>query len=381
MTATFTPTPDICPVQFESPPLKDNDYVFITGHVGSTVTIIDMTAGTTLGSDILVAVSGHACPGFADFSSSPLSPPLIANHVVRAQSSDGSFDTAVVLHGTPTPTATSTFTPIPTNTPGTPTNTPTTTPIPNTATPTITPIPADLVISNVPILISTPPIIMHEPVQFQVYITNIGEAAINHLFFVDIYFDPGTVTSQTIPISYTSGYAGVSYLMGGASRLMTITAPLGFTNATNPHTVYAMVDSSELVVESNEINNVTNALLVYVTPAAPTATSTPSPTPDPNITPTPTSVPGAVSGIVRRLAPDWIPQNRAIVRLLDENTGSVVAVTESDQNGLYAFNNVSGTFTVQACIEVDGVMYVGTRTGIIAPNPLTNIYMLGGPCS
>jgi hypothetical protein len=121
----------VCPVQFEGIAIEGDDYVFVTGDVGTTVTIIDLTTGQVLGTDIPLARGGHGCPGFADFTPpDQLGPALVAGHVIVAQSSDGTFDTAVVAKVTPTPTPTSTFTPVPTPTSTyTPTPAPTATPI------------------------------------------------------------------------------------------------------------------------------------------------------------------------------------------------------------------------------------------------------------
>ncbi|MCP5096241.1 MAG: pilus assembly protein, partial [Chloroflexi bacterium] len=132
-TPTDTPTevptdePAICPVQFEGDAIAGNTYVFITGEVGSVVTIVDADTGITLGSATLIARDGHLCAGFADFQQ-PLHNALIEalteGHLLVASSSDGSQDETFVIGQPPTGTATAT----PTNTvQPTPSSTPTAT--------------------------------------------------------------------------------------------------------------------------------------------------------------------------------------------------------------------------------------------------------------
>jgi len=131
-TNTPTATPVVCPIEFDGYALENATYVYVTGDIGTTVTIIDLTSGAVLGSDLMLSAGGHNCPGFADFGppATPL-PLLIGGHVLLAQSSDGTFDTTIVVQNTPTPTPTDT--PVPTSTPtNTLTPSPTFTPTPNT---------------------------------------------------------------------------------------------------------------------------------------------------------------------------------------------------------------------------------------------------------
>ena len=139
-TATWTPTPTevICPNQFEGAAIAGWNSVFVTGEPGTTVRIIDLTTGATLGEDVFLTVSGHACAGFADFSGTItdtdyLDPALIGGHVLMAENLDnGTFDTTFVQLGTFTPTPTPTDTPAPTSTP---TDTPTVTSTPTPSSP------------------------------------------------------------------------------------------------------------------------------------------------------------------------------------------------------------------------------------------------------
>jgi hypothetical protein len=134
-TNTPTATPDVCATQFDQNPVGGNNFVLVTGEPDSTVTIIDLTTGDTLGSDLYLTVGNHACPGFADFGpGDQLNQLLVAGHVLLAQSSDGTFDTAIVLAGTPTPTVSPTSTATP---PATATSTGTPTPSPTASGPYI----------------------------------------------------------------------------------------------------------------------------------------------------------------------------------------------------------------------------------------------------
>ena len=270
---------------------------------------------------------------------------------------DGSYDVVAV---SASDTATATFSipcPIP----------PTATPI--TATPTNTPAPADLLIVGPPVLVSTPPIVAYQPVDFSVTISNTGGIAVESQFFVDVFLDPTTVLTTSIPINQSGGYQGVSSLAGGESRVITFTAPLGFANTgvgspPEQHVVYGMVDSLEQIVESDETNNISMALLYdQVTPA-----------PTPTFTPTP--IPGADSiiGIVYRPSEKGqSPLLRATVLLKDGAT--VVDSTTSDPlTGIYQFTNLPpSTYTVMACgslsTSAGTVNYFGLRTGITLPYP------------
>ena len=239
---------------------------------------------------------------------------------------------------------------------------------PPTVTATATPNPADLIIGQ-PILISTPPIVEYQPIDIRVVITNTGSVNVNNQFFVDSFFDPpvSAIYSDTIDILYSSGYRGITTLAGGQSRVITITAPLGFVGGdTGTREIYTVVDSILQIPESNEYNNISQALQVgNVTPA-------PSPTPVPTL-------PGSdrISGIVSAYISTWVPQYRAHVYLV---AGSNIYTVDTAQSGYYEFNGVSpGTYNLVACIDIDTTTYVGALTGIVPPNPFADIWMLSDP--
>lgn len=252
-------------------------------------------------------------------------------------------------------------------------------PTPVTSTPTHTPRPIDLIVGQ-PQLLSSRPITAYTPVDFTVVITNQGGVDANSQFFVDVYIDPSAIiTDDTvhIPIEQSSGYSAVSSLPGGESRVITITSPLGFENAPDPHRVYAMVDSAGApgigqIPEERENNNINDNPLL-VTDIILAATPTPTPTVDP-------SGDNIIAGTVNSRVIELATQFRAVVRLIDND--GIYNTIESDENGYYEFLNVpDGTYSVQACIEIDGVSYSGVRAGITPPNTVANVYMFPGGCA
>lgn len=229
--------------------------------------------------------------------------------------------------------------------------------------PTSTPAPADLIVGQ-PQLISTPPIIVYEPVAFQVPVTNTGDIAINDLFFVDLLFDPQSGHPTDV-------YAAVSGLDGNSSITLTITSTIGFANFAGTHQVTGWVDSLDHIVEADETNNLSEPLGVPIANYG----GTPTNTPVPNGTAT-------ISGVALVVLDNISPQERMLVSAIDESSGLTVATTYSDEDGFYQFDNLTnGVFyTVTACIKINNNDYFGIRTGIEAPETPTNISALQGAC-
>jgi hypothetical protein len=121
--------------------------------------------------------------------------------------------------------------------------------------------PTDLAAGR-PKLVTPLPVTAYVPVSFTVAITNLGTVAADGLFFVDLFIDPDIVLTTTIPLSQSVGYVALSNLNGGESRVVTITAPLGFANLPAAHLVYAMVDSVQQLAEPDETNNISPPLIV-----------------------------------------------------------------------------------------------------------------------
>ncbi|MCP5095185.1 MAG: hypothetical protein GY943_06505, partial [Chloroflexi bacterium] len=367
-TATATPTNTVQPTPSSTPTATpthtpSNPYITLQPNCGA-------------GPDVQFVIFGFNWPATEDIGLSWETDSLM---IIDANQHSGAFSRVVtipsVTDGTYSVTATSTNLStdtvefkIPCDNPPTPT--------PSTATPTSTPRPADLVMISPPLLLDSPPINAYEEVSFSVIITNTGEVDVNQQFFVDLYFDPTTIFTSYIPITESVGFSAVSGLPSGASRVITITAPIGFENVPDPHFAYGMVDSVNVpggqIPEPIETNNVSDP--AQIDGVIPANTPTPTPTFDP-------SGSDFISGIVQSRVTQWVPQNRATVFLVDSSS-QIIATQETDENGFYLFNNVSvDQYTVYSCIDIDGIDYFGLRTGIVPPNPFANIYMLPSPCT
>ncbi|MCB8948864.1 MAG: hypothetical protein H6653_12690 [Ardenticatenaceae bacterium] len=333
-TNTATPTPINCDVQFENPVFAGDDAVDIVGDPGIDVSIINVTTGITIGMGTLNGpVTGHACEGFNTIS---LSPPLLF--------SDAGNVLLVMESNNPDNNDSTIINPMPTITPS---------PIP----PSSTPVPADLVVGQ-PQLVSTPPIIVYQPLAFEVPITNTGDIDINTLFFVDLLFDPP-------PVHIEDSYTAVSGLSGGSTVTLTITSTIGLANFIGDHQVTALVDSLDHVIEADETNNLSAPFEITITEPAMT----------PNYTPTPTGT-STISGIAIVLWDIHVyPQERMRISAIEETTGEVVAVTYSDENGFYQFDNLieDVAYTIQGCITIDNNAYFGVLPNKIPPDTLANI--------
>jgi hypothetical protein len=271
---------------------------------------------------------------------------------------NGTYEVAAVSDNH---TATAVFTapcPLP------PTNTP-------TPTATATAGPVNLIISR-PILVSTPPIVAYQPVEFQVSIFNTEITPVDSPFFVDIYLDPGAVFTDSIPLNKSNGYQGIGSIPGLATRVLTITAPLGFQNEPVQHIAYSMVDSLGQIQETDETDNISVPLLIsQITPA-----------PTPTATSTPLSGSDTLFGIVYRPTNEGlVPLLRANVTLIDAASSETIAATTSDPiTGSYSFQNLlPGAYAVTACGSVgnddETVLYSGWRTNVTLPYAFpVNVY-------
>lgn len=231
-------------------------------------------------------------------------------------------------------------------------------------TPTSTPAPADLIVGQ-PQLISTPPIIVYEPVAFQVPVTNTGDIAIDDLFFVDLLFDPQSGHPTDV-------YAAVAGLDGNSSKTLTITSTIGFANFVGTHQVTGWVDSLDHIVEADETNNLSEPLGVSIANYG----GTPTNTPVPNGTAT-------ISGVALVLVGgSYKNQERMLISAIDESSGLTVATTYSDEIGYYQFDNLNeGTsYMVTACMTIDNNEYFGIRTNRVAPDAFSDIYANESSC-
>ena len=248
---------------------------------------------------------------------------------------------------------------------------------PTTMAPTATPKPADLIVVGAPSLLAPSEVVAYQPVTFTVVISNIGELDVESQFFVDLYFDPpnGSVQEEGISVAYSNAYQALSGLAAQESKSLTLLAPFGFTvESTDPHPVYAMVDSILQIEEQIETNNVSTHTHVLVTPA-------PTPTASPTID---AGNVDSIAGEVQILLSLWVPQPRTRVFLVEVNgsTETLLQRASSDLgNATYVFGNVPPpaagvTYKVVSCLNVDGQTYVGIRSNLTPPNRLADIYML-----
>ncbi|WP_420630389.1 TadE/TadG family type IV pilus assembly protein [Candidatus Leptofilum sp.] len=124
-TPTYTPTPPRCDLEFEGSAVAGNDFVFVTGDVGITVEIYNLSNNSEfLGSVVLGGpFDGHACDGFGTVTLSPALAAANIGDILLAveQTVADNNDTTIVVGVPPTATPSPTLTPIPTSTP---TNTP-----------------------------------------------------------------------------------------------------------------------------------------------------------------------------------------------------------------------------------------------------------------
>lgn len=448
-TPTLTSTPFVCNVRFEGDLIQGATTLDVTSEIGDVVVITNLTTGSVLAVTTMGVFNGHLCPGYSFVT---VATPLVAGHILVAESSHGTFDVKTVQAGTSTPTPPPTQTTAPTPTPThTSTTTPTPTPMgpylslnplctnsgtfqgtlqgvnwpngtaniywngnlqqtvniaggqfatnvagsnaqasntltvvigatsvsaivlkpcPNvtstpTAVATVEPTqPADLIIVGVPTLISTPPILGYQPVQFSMEVRNDGDVDVSNAFFIDLFLDPTNVFSDRIPVEQSSGYTALSSLPANTSRVITITSPIGYMGpSTALRETYGMVDTIFNVSESNENNNIAGPIMVAVTPGN---TPTPAPTLEGS---------GAINGIVWTQFTRWVPQGRAFVFLIEvEETSPGVFTkrklsftTSAIGSGAFSFANVPPApepkyYEVVACFEIDGVARVGTRS-------------------
>ncbi|MCP4356748.1 MAG: hypothetical protein GY796_01865, partial [Chloroflexi bacterium] len=101
---------------------------------------------------------------------------------------------------------------------------------------------ADVVFVGPPQMVTSLPVYPGQEVQFNLTISNQGQADVATQFFVNLFLDATVDLTNTIPISGSAGYTAVSSLAAGLSKTITVTAPAGFNIGSNPHTVVGVID-------------------------------------------------------------------------------------------------------------------------------------------
>ncbi len=237
---------------------------------------------------------------------------------------------------------------------------------PCASTPTPTPSQPNLVVESIS-LGSSGVISTYQPLTFTVAVRNIGAAAVNSLFWVDLYMDPavqppapgdlmGQASEAWVAVSSLSQdeviYLTLSYLQG--------VAVLG------DHNAYALADTWDQVLESDESDNVGGPVPVLVSQQGVPPTATPAPTPGGDS--------GAISGSTWLfINGDVVPQGRINVYCYDGDV--LVAETLSDQTGNYLLEGipagactVSGQTVISGALYQDYVLNVQVNAGQTTPN-------------
>lgn len=226
--------------------------------------------------------------------------------------------------------------------------------VPCAAAPTPTPAPTpsqpNLVVASVA-LENVGTISTYDPLTFTVAVRNVGAAAANSLFWVDLYFDPATEPPSPSDLmgEVSVAWVAVSSLAQNGTISLTFNYPDGF-DTTGDHTAYALADSWDQISESDEEDNVGGPAAVPVTLEGVPPTPTPTPTPGSGDV-------GAISGSTwLHIYGDIVPQGRVDIYLYDG--ADLMAETISDQDGNYVLADVPvGTYTVIGETIIDGQVY------------------------
>ncbi len=218
---------------------------------------------------------------------------------------------------------------------------------PCATTPTPTPTPStkpDLVVTGLS-LQNDGPVGTYETLEVGVTVANQGLGDATSLSWVELHADPADVTNL-------AGQAGVDAvavgsLAAGGTMSFTMYVPGGF-ETTGAHTLVAMVDAWEQVLETEESNNVSASLGVTLTLDNPAPTPTPTPDPDLQV--------GSLSGLTFI---NGIIQENVYVTVYDA-AGNEVAKVRSNLDGWYSVPNLpTGMYTVVGETRVGLDLYRG----------------------
>ncbi|MDX1614531.1 MAG: CARDB domain-containing protein [Candidatus Promineifilaceae bacterium] len=252
------------------------------------------------------------------------------------------------------------------------------------------PCPAPNLIATGLELVSPTPLLVDEPVTFRVNIRNTGNVDAVSQFFVGLYSDPlpaPDATSTHISPTYRLELVALNGLPIGASRTLTLTARSGFGES-GPHDIYVVADSDPgpegIITEGREGDNISDPLTVEVAVPAgvtPTPTSTPGATPTPDPAPAPT---GALVGQAFLFSPGGriLPQAGVQVRAFDGG-GAMAVETFTDADGSYMMELAPDSYTVTACIIIEGVSHNYSVTGVeVTADQVTveDLFLEEGPC-
>lgn len=225
-----------------------------------------------------------------------------------------------------------------------------------TPTPSVLP---DLQISGIS-LQNPMPLGTYEKLYVTVGVRNVGDTDVSSLFWVDLYADPtGVLTTQG-----SVDYVAINAIAAGSTVSFTMYVPNGFKEVGN-HTLQAMVDTWDQILETDETNNISALLPVTITVSnpAPLPTATPVGTLPP---------PGNIQGVTYL---NTLPQSNVAVYVFAPD-GRMVGSGRSDVNGNYVITNVpEGTYTVVGELRLADTLYYGqvTEVSVVAGQTTTGV--------
>ncbi len=187
----------------------------------------------------------------------------------------------------------------------------------------------DLIITSLE-LMDVPPHTTYERINLSVAISNIGDAHVTSLFWVDLFADADPEMSLTEQTSVD--YVAVNALAAGSTITFTMYVPYGFADI-GEHTLTAMVDAWDQIEEINEDNNISATAIITVTEEGLP--------PDP-----PTVVEGPTGNIAGWV---WIDDAEAagVAVYLYAEDGRLVDSTRSISEGRFGFADVAyGIYTI-----------------------------------
>jgi hypothetical protein len=227
--------------------------------------------------------------------------------------------------------------------------------VPCVVTPTATPSQPNLVVESIS-LGNEGTIKTYDPLTFTVAVRNVGAAAANSLFWVDLYLDPAQTDVDGLQNEVGVSWAAVSSLAANERISLTLEHLAGLTT-TGDHYAYAFADSWDQVLENAEDDNVGGPVSVTVELVGVPPTPTPTPTPGGNQV-------GAISGSTwLYISGDIVPQGRVNVYVYDGV--DLVAETLSGHDGDYVISNLpEGTYTVIGETFIDGELYTHVVMGV-----------------
>jgi Flp pilus assembly protein TadG len=240
--------------------------------------------------------------------------------------------------------------------------------VPCPITPTPTPSQPNLIVESIALenggTLST-----FDPLTFTVGVRNIGAAAANSLFWVDLFTDPAVALPSPADLAgeVSVAWAAVGSLAESESISVSLKYEEGFAT-TGQHNAVALADTWDQVLESDEEDNVSGVLTVDV----PLAGTPPTPTP----TPTPGGVQtGAISGSTwLYINGDVVPQGRVTVSCYDGD--QLVAETLSDQDGNYLLDGLPpGNYSVIGQTFISGVLYSDIVLNVVVQSGQTTDYV------